>query len=86
MDGQRFGAGQVADPKPACAAHLDGDGEHSVERIEERHLQGHRQASAQRVHAVLRVERHDFLVLFLLLGVAQTDVFVLLVDGGDLRL
>src|SRR5262245_5027492 len=60
--------------------HLDGDRERDVERVEDRNLDDHRQASAQRVNPMLAVELHRFALHSL--GVA----FMLGAQRIDLRL
>ena len=63
-DGGRVARRQVVDPAhERGVAHLDGDGQHLVERIEHRDLQKDRQAPGQRIDLLPLIERHDLLLL-----------------------
>ena len=74
VDGQRFRLRKIVHPQPARAAQLDRHAQHLVKREEERKLDHHRQTAAHRIHAVLLVQIHDFLVLLGLLRIVQRQV------------
>ena len=86
LDGGGFCLRQIVDPEPVGAAHFHRNPQHRVKREEERYLQQHRHAPAHGIHAVLLVQVHHFLVLVRLARIGHLDVFVLGINGVDLRL
>ena len=60
-------------------AHLDGDGQHLVERIEDRDLHQHGQAAHQRIDLLPLIQRHG---LLLQLGLVLLELLFQLLDHG----
>ena len=56
---------QIIDPEKSMAAHFHGKTQHRIQPEENRDLQKHRQAAADRIDTVLFIKTHDLRVHFL---------------------
>ena len=73
-------------PQPGRMPQLNRAAQHSVESPKKGKLEKVGQAAAQRIYAFTLVQVLELAVLFCLARVGELIAFVLLVDGGDLRL